>query len=115
MAVAFRTRDASVSGWGAYDDSDVDESLWTMVSLVCSSITDMDRIVGRRWQTVSLDELTLNGERRDDALAIQFTSLEKSHPTHANPTEFSYSTSLFLPPFKCHLYFDIIRRLTSIF
>jgi hypothetical protein len=38
------------------------------------------------------DELTLNGEGRDDALANQFTSLEKSHPTHANPTEFIYPT-----------------------
>jgi hypothetical protein len=34
-----------------------------------------------------LDELTLNGEGRD------FTSLEKSHPTHANPTESVYAIS----------------------
>jgi hypothetical protein len=94
LAVAFRTRDASVSGCGAYDDdSDVDESLWTMVSLVFSSITDMDTYVGRRWLTLSLDELTLNGEGRD---RTRFTSLEKSHPTHANPTE-----SVYAMPFSC--------------
>ena len=92
MAVAFRTRDASVSGWAAYDDSDVDESLWAMVSLVCSSMTDMDRCVGRRCESIFLDELTLNGERRDDALANS-RAWRKATRINANPTEFIYPTS----------------------
>lgn len=115
MAVAFRTRDASVSGWGAYGDSDVDDSLRTMVSLVCSSIAELDWSVGRRWQTVSVDELTLNGEGRDDALV---------HPIHESgekPPDPRQSHRIYLPKFlplptiRCHLYFNLIRELTSVF
>ena len=103
MAVAFRTNDASVSGWGAYGDSDVEDSLRTMVSLVCSSIADMDRIVGRRWQTVSVDELTLNGEGRDDALAHPIHESGEKPPDPRQSHGIYLLNFLPLPTIRCHL------------
>ena len=115
MAVAFRTRDASVSGWGAYSDSDVDDSLRTMVSLVWSSIAELDWSVGRRWQTVSVDELTLNGEGRDDALAHPIHESGEKPPDPRQSHRIYLHNFLSLPPIIYHPYFNLICGLTSIF